>query len=147
MEKLQLVSFSLPEGMIAANKIIVTIEDLQACDPEGRHVQVDASAAIRRKLEKLSLEHVRALFATRKLAFSTGMIMAVWGFIGTSPLLDLISTPFLLIENTGLGFPLYNAFLPYIQATRNAEFGDPSTYLTYRNSAIIASLGVPGALL
>ncbi|EHK98248.1 putative Uncharacterized MFS-type transporter PB1E7.08c [Glarea lozoyensis 74030] len=47
----------------------------------------------------------------------------------------------------GLGYPLYNAFLPYIQATRGAEFGDGSTYLTYRNSLIIAVLGIPGALL
>jgi MFS family permease len=42
---------------------------------------------------------------------------------------------------------LYNAFLPYIQATRGAEFGDGSTYITYRNSLIIAVLGVPGALI
>lgn len=48
---------------------------------------------------------------------------------------------------TGLGFPLYNAFLPYIQATRGAKFHDGSTYITYRNSLIIAVLGVPGALL
>jgi hypothetical protein len=44
-------------------------------------------------------------------------------------------------------FPLYNAFLPYIQQTRGAQFGDGSTYLTYRNSLIIAVLGVPGCLL
>ena len=47
----------------------------------------------------------------------------------------------------GLGYPLYNAFLPYRQAIRGAKFGDGSTYLTYRNSLIIAVLGVPGALL
>lgn len=44
-------------------------------------------------------------------------------------------------------YPLYNAFLPYIQATRGADFGDGSTYLTYRNSLIIAVLGVPGAVV
>lgn len=71
---------------------------------------------------------MRALFATRKLAYSTSLIMLVWAFIG-------------------LGYPLYNAFIPYIQATSGARFGDGSTYLTYRNSLIIASLGVPGALL
>ena len=42
---------------------------------------------------------------------------------------------------------MYNAFLPYIQATRGADFGDGSTYLTYRNSLIIACMGIPGALL
>lgn len=59
---------------------------------------------------------------------SSPTVMLIWAFIG-------------------LGFPLYNAFLPYIQATRGADFGDGSTYLTYRNSLIIAVLGIPGALL
>lgn len=45
------------------------------------------------------------------------------------------------------GFPLYNAFLPFIQAEKGVDFGDGSTYLTYRNSLIIAVLGVPGALI
>ncbi len=76
----------------------------------------------------MNLTHVRALFASRRLAFSTALIMLVWAFIG-------------------LAYPLYNAFLPYLQAIRGAKFGDGSTYLTYRNSLIIAVLGVPGALL
>lgn len=54
--------------------------------------------------------------------------MIVWGFIG-------------------LAYPLYNAFLPYLQAIKGAEFGDGSTYITYRNSLIIAAVGFPGALL
>ncbi|TAQ87463.1 hypothetical protein B7494_g4214 [Chlorociboria aeruginascens] len=108
----------------------LTIEDLKACDPLGSRTeeQAAASAAVKRQLEKLNLTHVRALFASKKLAFSTTLIMAIWGFIG-------------------LAFPLYNAFLPYIQATRGAKFQDGSTYITYRNSLIIAVLGVPGALI
>ncbi|KAI1908860.1 hypothetical protein LOZ61_001082 [Ophidiomyces ophidiicola] len=86
------------------------------------------SNAINRKLEKINLDHVKGLFATRRLAFSTTLIIIVWAFIG-------------------LGFPLYNAFLPYIQATRGVDFGDSSTYITYRNSLIIAVLGVPGCLV
>ncbi|KAI9713284.1 MAG: hypothetical protein M1828_001457 [Chrysothrix sp. TS-e1954] len=108
----------------------LTIEDLRACEgiAGGEHQQTDAGAAIKRKLQKLNLTHVRALFATKKLAFSTSMTMAVWALIG-------------------LAFPLYNSFLPYIQATRGASFGTGSTYITYRNTLIIAVLGVPGALL
>lgn len=60
----------------------MTIEDLQACDPEGTGQQTDASAALARRLEKLNLSHVRALFATRKLAISTSLIMLVWALIG-----------------------------------------------------------------
>ncbi|KAF5569301.1 major facilitator superfamily transporter [Fusarium phyllophilum] len=106
----------------------LSLEDLKACEPEGYVAQTDTSAALKRYLEKVDLSHVKALFVTRKLGLSTGLIMAVWALIG-------------------LGYPLYNAFIPFIQATKGADFGDGSTYLTYRNSLIIAVLGVPGALL
>ncbi|OAK97887.1 MFS general substrate transporter [Phaeosphaeriaceae sp. SRC1lsM3a] len=111
----------------------LTIEDLQACAqfvPGGAPAQVKttASAAVKRNLQKVDASHVKALFATKKLAFSTSLITLVWAFIG-------------------LGYPLYNAFLPYIQETRGAQFGDSSTYLVYRNSLIIAVLGVPGCII
>ncbi|PTD09466.1 hypothetical protein HYE67_006410 [Fusarium culmorum] len=106
----------------------LTLEDLKACEPEGYVAQTDASAALKRYLEKVDISHIKALFVTRKLGLSTGLIMSVWALIG-------------------LGYPLYNAFIPYIQATKGADFGDGSTYITYRNSLIIAVLGVPGALL
>lgn len=73
-------------------------------------------------------EAVRVLFASPRLAPSTALIMAVWALIG-------------------LAYPFYNAFLSYIQASRGAQFGDGSTYVTYRNSLIISTLGVPGALI
>lgn len=106
----------------------LTLEDLKACEPDGYVARTDAGAALKRNLEKVNFSNIRALFITKKLGLSTSLIMAVWGLIG-------------------LGYPLYNAFIPYIQATRGADFGDGSTYLTYRNSLIIAVLGVPGALL
>lgn len=106
----------------------LTLEDLKACEPEGYIAQTDTSAALKRYLEKVDVSHIKALFATKKLGLSTGLIMAVWALIG-------------------LGYPLYNAFIPFIQATKGADFGDGSTYITYRNSLIIAVLGVPGALL
>ncbi|KAH6989567.1 major facilitator superfamily domain-containing protein [Ilyonectria sp. MPI-CAGE-AT-0026] len=104
----------------------LTVGDLKACEPEGYVARTDAAVALKRHLEKLALSNVRPLFSTRSLGLSTGLIMAAWALIG-------------------LGYPLYNAFLPYIQATRGVGFGDGSTYLTYRNSLIIAVLGVPGA--
>ena len=63
----------------------LTVEDLKACEAlggdgvTGSGVQTSASAAIKRNLQKLNASHVRALFATKKLAFSTAMIMIVWG--------------------------------------------------------------------
>lgn len=105
----------------------LTLEDLQSFDLQGQQ-GTDAAAAIARKLEKLNFTHVRALFATKKLAYSTSVITIIWAFIG-------------------LGFPLYNAFLPYIQSSRGAKFKDGSTSITYRNLVIIALLGVPGAII
>ncbi|EER26893.1 hypothetical protein D8B26_005548 [Coccidioides posadasii str. Silveira] len=103
----------------------LTLEHLETLGP----LQTGGtSGAIHRNLEKFDFGHVKGLFANPRLAFSTSLIIVVWAFIG-------------------LGFPLYNAFLPYIQASRGADFGDSSTYITYRNSLIIAVLGVPGCLL
>ena len=60
----------------------LTVEDLQVHERGGQQQQTDAKAALSRKLQKLNLTHVRALFASPKLAISTSMIMAIWGFIG-----------------------------------------------------------------
>lgn len=104
-----------------------TKEELDDFD-QGEISSVDATNLVRQRLEKLNLEHIRALFRTRKQAISTTLIVVVWAFIG-------------------LGYPLYNAFLPAIQSQRGADFGDGSTYITYRNTLIQAVMGVPGCLL
>ncbi|EHK26979.1 uncharacterized protein TRIVIDRAFT_62772 [Trichoderma virens Gv29-8] len=107
----------------------LTIEELKACEPEGYVFQADISTAVKRHLvEQIDTKHIKALFSNFKLGLSTSLISAIWALIG-------------------LGFPLYNAFLPFIQANKGVDFGDGSTYLTYRNSLIIAVLGVPGALI
>ena len=63
----------------------LSIEDLKACESIGNSgVNTSNSAAIKRQLEKLQFTHVRALFATKRLAISTGMIMSIWALIGKS---------------------------------------------------------------
>ncbi|KAH9949810.1 MFS general substrate transporter [Amylocystis lapponica] len=96
----------------------------------GKDAHVDASvrAAVLRKVRKFSGEHVKSLFATKKLAYSTTLLIVVWALIG-------------------LAFPLYNGFVTYFLATRGADFGDGSVYITYRNQVILSVIGVPGALL
>ncbi|KAM3515502.1 hypothetical protein MY11210_000875 [Beauveria gryllotalpidicola] len=106
----------------------LTIEDLSACEPENYVAQTDTAAVVRRHLKKLDTKQVKTLFSTRRLAISTSLIMLLWALVG-------------------LAFPLYNAFLPYIQDSRGVDFGDGSTYITYRNTLIISTLGVPGALI
>ncbi|QRV76924.1 major facilitator superfamily transporter [Ceratobasidium sp. AG-Ba] len=95
---------------------------------QGAILDTSTWAAVRRKLEHFNGDHVRALFATRKLAISTSLIIVIWAIIG-------------------LAFPLYNAFVTYFLATRGADFGDGSVYITYRNQVILSVIGVPGALL
>ena len=70
----------------------LTLADLEVFNQVGQQ-GVDASAALKRKLEKVNFTHLRALFASPQLARSTTLIIMIWAFIG-------------------LGFPLYNAFLP-----------------------------------
>ena len=77
-------------------------------------VDGSAIAALRRNLEHLKGEHVRSLFATRKLAWSTSLLIMFWAFIG-------------------LAFPLYSSFVTCFLQTRGADFGDGSVYITYRN--------------
>ncbi|TBU44437.1 MFS general substrate transporter [Dichomitus squalens] len=97
--------------------------------PEDAPVlDTSAKAAIARKLNIFSLEHVSPLFATKKLAYSTSLLIVLWAFIG-------------------LAFPLYNGFVTFFLATRGADFGDGSVYITYRNQVILSVIGVPGALL
>ncbi|KZV63897.1 MFS general substrate transporter [Peniophora sp. CONT] len=119
-------------------KSSLTLEMLQAAetrygkrlDEEGAERALDTSAmgAIKRKLAVFGWEHVTPLFATRKLAWSTSLLIIIWALIG-------------------LAFPLYNAFVTYFLQTRGADFGDGSVYITYRNQVILSVIGIPGALL
>lgn len=69
----------------------LTVEDLQKAANRAREkaglapvqdkpdIDTSAKGALSRSLEKFSLEHVKALFATPKLAWSTTLIIIIWG--------------------------------------------------------------------
>ncbi|KAI6118431.1 MFS general substrate transporter [Pisolithus sp. B1] len=107
----------------------LTVEELEAPGKiHGREVL--GSPGRRRVLSEgsgFAIDHIRALFATPKMAWSTSLLIVVWGVIG------LAST-------------LYNNFLPYILTTRGVTFGDGSLYVTYRNQVILSMVGIPAAL-
>lgn len=46
---------------------------------ESAQMDTSAKAAALRKLKKFDAGHVRSLFATRKLAWSTSLLITVWG--------------------------------------------------------------------
>ncbi|KAH7907542.1 major facilitator superfamily domain-containing protein [Hygrophoropsis aurantiaca] len=111
----------------------LTLEQLEragkiAAGDEEVKMDTSASAAVKRQLSKFSGNHVKPLFATPKMAYSTSILIVLWAFIG-------------------LAFPLYNSFLTYYLQTRGANFGDSSVYITYRNQVIISVIGIPGALM
>lgn len=89
-------------------------------------MDTSAFAAFRRGLKAYNSSLIRSLFATRKLAISTSLIISVWALIG-------------------LAGPLYNAFIPYYLSTRGAAYGDGSVYITYRNNAILGLVALPAA--
>ncbi|KZV93829.1 MFS general substrate transporter [Exidia glandulosa HHB12029] len=112
----------------------LSVEDLRSLDGstiaggDDAALDTSAAAAVKRKLAAFNSGHVKSLFATRKLAWSTFLLIIIWALIG-------------------LAFPLYNAFVTFFLASRGADFGDGSVYITYRNQVILSVIGVPGALM
>lgn len=133
------------EGAIAAlhkiakingRETTVTIEDLREVDvryprPDNFEVKdglLSGKQIIKNRLSKYKLDHIKQVFGTRKQAFSSSLVIFVWAIIG-------------------LAFPLYNAFLPTFLSERGNANASLSVALTYRNSLIIALMGIPGAIL
>jgi hypothetical protein len=109
----------------------LTLERLQACgvtgEATGRRMSVGAHA--RRRFSPAEIVvHLRGLFETRKIGWSTSLIWLSWLLIG-------------------LAYPLYNVFLPTYLKSRGAEFGQDSEYITWRNYAIINVCGIFGPVL
>ena len=72
----------------------------------GAGLDTSALGAVRRKLSQFSGDHVKSLFATRKLAWSTSLLIVLWGsyFSSSSLEVDLWLSPFTAF--IGLAFPL-----------------------------------------
>lgn len=71
--------------------------------------------------------HLRGLFATKKLGFSTSMIWLSWTLIG-------------------LAYPLFYVFLPQFLASRGAKTGEDSPYYTWRNYLITNTVSIFGPI-
>ncbi|KAL1715061.1 major facilitator superfamily domain-containing protein [Schizophyllum commune] len=82
--------------------------------------------AIQANLAKFKGARVKPLFATRKLAWSTGLLIFLWGIIG-------------------LAFPL--VYITYRNVCLSLARGVEPIILTVPQQVILSVLGVPGALL
>ena len=96
----------------------LTLEQLQS---QGRITDTEKSVWSGLRLRK----HFSGLFDTRRLAWSTTVIIANWFVIG------MVS-------------PLYSVFLPYYLKSRGADVGSDSNYTTWRNYAINQVAGLIG---
>ncbi|KAI8946590.1 sugar transporter [Xylaria longipes] len=105
-------------------------------DTERAPARVSARSVLTQNLSSFSLSHIQPLFQNRKLGLTTALIWFCWASIG-------------------MGYPLFNAFLPQYLSHGGGEvsaressaptFATPAE--TYRNYAIISIAGVPGSLL
>ncbi|KAG0634091.1 major facilitator superfamily domain-containing protein [Tuber brumale] len=79
------------------------------------------------KIERFTLKRIHPLFEDRKLGLTTVLVWFCWATIG-------------------MGYPLFNAFLP-IYLTKNGAGGAKPNSIVYRNYAITSMAGVPGSLI
>ncbi|KAL1983385.1 hypothetical protein VTN96DRAFT_10367 [Rasamsonia emersonii] len=83
---------------------------------------------IKRALSKFSGQRIGPLFGTKRLGFTTVLLWFCWATIG-------------------MGYPLFNAFLPQYLAHAGASGGATPVNITYRNYAITSIVGVPGSII
>lgn len=84
------------------------------------------STSAMRKFSEFHAGHIRPLFATRVLAYSTSILIVLWALIG-------------------LATPLYYDFQTYYLQTRGAAHGSLSA--AYRDQVISSFLCIPAALM
>ncbi|KAI9454271.1 MFS general substrate transporter [Russula earlei] len=106
----------------------ITIEDLKEAARSAERKPCAHKWRVLNESSPWTAKHVRALFATKQMAWSTSLLICIWGLIG------LAST-------------LYSNFLPYLLATRGAKFEDATYYTTYRNQVILSVVGIPSAFV
>ncbi|KAJ9633880.1 hypothetical protein H2204_006666 [Knufia peltigerae] len=99
----------------------LTVEKL---DGLGRVLHTEKSVVSALRLR----QHFSQLFQTRRLAYSTIMIIANWTVIGTVS-------------------PLFSIFLPYYLKSRGADVGSNSNYTVWRNYALNQLSGLFGPLI
>ncbi|KAH0846390.1 hypothetical protein AYO21_07480 [Fonsecaea monophora] len=99
----------------------LTLERLQR---EGRVLHTDKSAFSALRLR----QHFSQLFKTKKLAYSTVMIILNWVVIG------MVS-------------PLFGVFLPYYLKSRGADVGGNDNYTVWRNYALNQVSGLFGPII
>ena len=96
--------------------------------------QLSTTGVLKDKLASFSSARIRPFFSNKTLGLATSLIWFCWATIG-------------------MGYPLFNAFLPQYLSHRGAPPTDSETQSsgvlaeTYRSYAITSIMGVPGSLI
>lgn len=90
--------------------------------------KLSTAEIVKRQLNKFSTQRVKPLFGYKKLGINTALVWFCWFTIG-------------------MGYPLFNAFLPqYLANTQEGSAPTPNN-IVYRNYAITSIVGVPGSII
>jgi MFS family permease len=95
---------------------------------EVTDMKLTTGQIIKRQLGKFSTERIAPLFGTRKLGINTALLWFCWATIG-------------------MGYPLFNAFLPQYLTRVDPNAPPTPTSVVYRNYAITSVVGVPGSII
>ncbi len=95
---------------------------------EVTDMKLTTGEVVKRQLGKFSTQRIRPLFGYKKLAINTVLLWFCWATIG-------------------MGYPLFNAFLPQYLTNINPNAPPTPTSTVYRNYAITSLVGVPGSII
>lgn len=97
--------------------------------PDGvKDERLAVSDIIKRQLEKFSSQRIKPLFGYKQLGINTALVWLCWATIG-------------------MGYPLYNAFLPQYLSQAAPDAPPTPVNVAYRNYAITSIVGLPGSIL
>lgn len=83
---------------------------------------------IKRNADMFSMKRISPLFAHKRIGFNTALLWFCWTTIG-------------------MGYPLFNAFLPQYIRGVNPDLPPTPNNILYRNYAITSIVGVPGSII
>ena len=95
---------------------------------EVTDMKLTTGQIIKRQLSKFSTQRIGPLFGSKKLAVNTALLWFCWATIG-------------------MGYPLFNAFLPQYLTNIDPSIPPTPTSIVYRNYAIQSIVGVPGSII
>ena len=105
VQAVQVVHLVAESNQKTSNLTLDHLEAVGSFGEKGAPENANAWAAAKRKMGKFSGSHVKALFATRKLAYSTSLLIILWGVfffpLRSRRLFTVLKSAFI-----GLAFPL-----------------------------------------